>query len=157
MDEKPNTPDQPAGVPEPWPKTPSPAQPPRAAPTEPMIDPRDVPLAPTSVPVDPNAEVPLRDRIVAAIATVFDPEIPVNIWELGLIYVLEVDVATGAVKIDMTLTSPACPVAGTLPGDVETKVREVEGVTDVAMALVWEPTWDKERLSEAAQLQLGLM
>ncbi|MCP5066197.1 MAG: DUF59 domain-containing protein [bacterium] len=122
-----------------------------------MIDPRDVPLAPTSVPVDPNAEVPLRDRIVAAIATVFDPEIPVNIWELGLIYVLEVDVATGAVKIDMTLTSPACPVAGTLPGDVETKVREVEGVTDVAMALVWEPTWDKERLSEAAQLQLGLM
>ena len=160
MDEKPNTPDQPPATPEPWPATPSPAKPPRrpsAEPTEPTTDPRDVPLAPTAVPVDQSAELPLRDRIVAAISTVYDPEIPVNIWELGLIYVLEVDDETGTVKIDMTLTSPACPVAGTLPGDVEAKVREVEGVTDVAMQLVWEPTWDKERLSEAAKLQLGLM
>jgi FeS assembly SUF system protein len=148
--------------PEPWPESPAqPAaeasKPPAATPTPPTTDPRDVPQAPTAVPVDPNAEVPLRDRVVAAIATVYDPEIPVNIWELGLIYVLEVDDETGAVKVDMTLTSPACPVAGTLPGDVETKIRAVEGVTDVALALVWEPTWDKERLSEAAKLQLGLM
>ena len=87
--------------------------------------------------------------------TCYDPEIPVNIYELGLIYHLELS-PTGAVAIKMTLTSPACPVAGSLPGDVEAKVRAVPGVTSVKVDLVWDPPWDKDRMSEAAQLQLGL-
>ena len=113
--------------------------------------------APQKLPLDPNAEKPLRERVIDAICTVFDPEIPVNIYELGLIYELAVDDDTGNVDIQMTLTSPACPVAGTLPGDVETRVREVDGTGEVKVELVWEPPWDKDRLSEAAKLQLGLM
>ncbi|MDJ0974871.1 MAG: DUF59 domain-containing protein [Planctomycetota bacterium] len=109
------------------------------------------------LPIDPNDEKPLRERIIAAICTVFDPEIPVNIWELGLIYELTVDDEAGSADVKMTLTSPACPVAGTLPGEVETRIREVEGVNEVALELVWEPPWDKERLSDVARLQLGLM
>ena len=109
------------------------------------------------LPIDPNAEKPLRERVIAAICTVFDPEIPVNIWELGLIYELTVDEDKGSADVQMTLTSPACPVAGTLPGDVETRIREVDGVNEVRVELVWEPPWDKERLSEVARLQLGLM
>lgn len=110
-----------------------------------------------TLPLDPSADKPLRERVVDAICTVFDPEIPVNIWELGLIYELDVDEETGAADVQMTLTSPACPVAGTLPGEVETRIREVEGVGDVKVELVWEPPWDKERLSEVAKLQLGMM
>jgi FeS assembly SUF system protein len=86
--------------------------------------------------------------------TCFDPEIPVNIYELGLIYDLSIDPA-GAVNIEMTLTSPGCPVAGTLPKDVENKVRAVAGVGDVKVDLVWEPPWDPSRMTEAARLQLG--
>lgn len=114
--------------------------------------------APTpSLPLDPAAGKPLREQVIDAICTVFDPEIPVNIWELGLIYELEVEDETGNVDIKMTLTSPACPVAGTLPGDVETRVREVPDVNETKVELVWEPPWDKSMLSEAAKLQLGLM
>ena len=96
----------------------------------------------------------LKDQVLAAIKTCFDPEIPVNVYELGLIYDLKV-AATGAVEIQMTLTAPNCPVAGTLPKDVEAKVRAVPGVTDVKLELVWEPPWDRSRMSDAARLQLG--
>lgn len=99
---------------------------------------------------------PLRERVIDAICTVFDPEIPVNIWELGLIYKLDVD-DDGNVAIDMTLTSPACPVAESLPNDVQSRVAQVAGVEKVALELVWEPTWSMEKLSDAARLQLGLM
>ncbi len=94
-----------------------------------------------------------EEAVIAALKTVYDPEIPVDIYELGLIYKLGVD--AGNVEIQMTLTSPACPVAGTLPGDVESRVREVEGVTDVLVDLVWDPPWGMEKMSEAARLQLG--
>ena len=93
--------------------------------------------------------------IVAALKTVYDPEIPVDIYELGLIYELEVDEG-GAAHIIMTLTSPMCPVAETLPPEVEAKAREVEGVSDVQLELVWDPPWDMEMMSPAAKLQLNL-
>lgn len=103
----------------------------------------------------PGPDKPLKDQVIDALKTCYDPEIPVNIYELGLIYDLDVQPA-GTVVIRMTLTSPACPVAGSLPGDVERKVRAVAGVTDVKVELVWEPPWEMERMSEAAKLQLGM-
>ena len=96
----------------------------------------------------------IRSDVIAALKTCYDPEIPVDIYELGLIYEVEVDV-NGTVSVKMTLTSPACPVAGTLPGEVEEKVRSVEGVKDAKIELVWDPPWDKEMMSEEAQLALG--
>lgn len=98
----------------------------------------------------------LEDRVIDVLCTVFDPEIPVNIYELGLIYNLDI-ASEGRVKIAMTLTSPACPVAGSLPGEVEAKVREVEGVAEVTVELVWDPPWTPDRMSEAARLELGFM
>jgi len=86
--------------------------------------------------------------------TVYDPEIPVNIYELGLIYDVDVDDA-GETKIRMTLTSPACPVAGSLPGEVEQKAADVDGVTNASVELVWDPPWNMEMMSEAAKVQLG--
>jgi FeS assembly SUF system protein len=97
----------------------------------------------------------LKPAIIKAISTVFDPEIPVNIWELGLIYDILVD-STGVAGIRMTLTSPGCPVAQSLPVDVANKVKAVPGVTDAKIDIVWEPTWTKERMSAAAKLQLGM-
>lgn len=97
----------------------------------------------------------LRDKVIAAIRTVFDPEIPVNVYELGLIYDLKID-ADGKADIIMTLTSPACPVAGSLPGDVEVKVKGAEGITDATVGLTWDPPWSMERLSEVARLELGM-
>jgi FeS assembly SUF system protein len=97
----------------------------------------------------------LKERIVAALCTVFDPEIPVNVYELGLIYDILI-APTGEVVIRMTLTSPACPVAGTLPGDVQRKLQVLPKVTSVKVVTVWEPPWDKNRMSEAAKLQLGI-
>ncbi len=97
----------------------------------------------------------LRERIVQALFTVFDPEIPVNIYELGLIYDLQIEPA-GQVLVKMTLTSPMCPVAGSLPGEVQRKVLSVDPVTEAKVDLVWDPPWSKERMSEAAKLQLGL-
>ena len=105
-------------------------------------------------PVDPNAS--LEERVIAVLRTVYDPEIPVNIYELGLVYDLKVD-DDGKVSIRMTLTSPACPVAGALPQEVQTKVRAVPGVTSAQVDLVWDPPWDQSRMSEAALLKLGLM
>ena len=96
----------------------------------------------------------LRDAVVAALKECYDPEIPVDIYELGLIYGVDVD-ETGRVRVRMTLTSPACPVAGSLPGEVERKIRELPGVRGAEVELVWDPPWDREMMSEAARLELG--
>ena len=98
---------------------------------------------------------PSREALIEALRTVLDPEIPVNIYDLGLIYRLEFN-QQGKVEVDMTLTSPACPVAGTLPYEVGRVIDEVPGVTDATVRLVWDPPWSQERLSEEAQFQLGL-
>ena len=97
----------------------------------------------------------MKEQIIAALRTVYDPEMPVNIYELGLIYNVSVD-NQGKAAIRMTLTAPNCPVAGTLPGDVERAVRAVPGVTDVDLQLTFDPPWSKERMSEAAKLALGI-
>jgi FeS assembly SUF system protein len=97
----------------------------------------------------------LKEQIVAAMRKVYDPEMPVNIYELGLIYGLEVDEA-GKVNVRMTLTAPNCPVAGTLPAEVERAVRGVPGVSDVKLELTFDPPWTKDRMSEAAKLALGI-
>ncbi len=97
----------------------------------------------------------MNEKLVEVLKTVFDPEIPVNIYEMGMIYEVRVDVE-GSAYVQMTLTSPSCPVAGTLPGEVEAKVRQSPGVTEAKVELVWEPTWTMEMISEAARLQLNL-
>jgi FeS assembly SUF system protein len=106
--------------------------------------------------VDAASEGNLQARVIEALRTVFDPEIPVNIYDLGLVYGLEVDEGEERVVIRMTLTAPGCPVAQTFPSMVEDVVRSVDGVSDATVELVWEPPWSKERMSEAARLQLGL-
>ncbi|GMQ90210.1 MAG: SUF system Fe-S cluster assembly protein [Gammaproteobacteria bacterium] len=98
----------------------------------------------------------LEQRVVDALSAVYDPEIPVNIYDLGLIYNVEIDSA-GVVNIQMTLTAPGCPVAQTFPGTVECAVKSVPGVTDARVELVWDPPWTQDRMSEAARLQLGLI
>ena len=104
----------------------------------------------------PGGAEQIRERIIERLRTVYDPEIPVDIYELGLIYEVKVD-ESGKVGIRMTLTSPMCPAAEALPPEVETKAREVAGVTDVALELVWDPPWTPERMSEAAKLELGMV
>jgi FeS assembly SUF system protein len=97
----------------------------------------------------------MRDKIIAALQTVFDPEIPMDIWNLGLIY--DVDVEDGGqVRVRMTLTAPNCPVAGSLPAEVERKVRAVPGVQDVKLELTFDPPWDKSRMSAEVRMLLGL-
>ena len=98
---------------------------------------------------------PLEEEILATLKTVYDPEVPVDIYELGLIYNFSVD-ETGKVDVKMTLTSPACPVAGTLPIEVETKSKAIPGITQCFVDLVWDPPWDRTMMSEAAQLKLNL-
>ena len=97
----------------------------------------------------------LKDKIIAEIKKIYDPEIPVNIYELGLIYKIEVD-TNNKVNVDMTLTSPNCPVAESLPKEVKSNIMKIEGVSDVNLNLVWEPPWDKDKMSEAAKLELNL-
>ena len=97
----------------------------------------------------------IKNQVIEEIKKIFDPEIPVNIYELGLIYKVEVD-EKNKVNIDMTLTSPNCPVAESLPKEVKDNIMKVEGVSDVNLNLVWEPPWDKDRMSEAAKLELNL-
>ena len=97
----------------------------------------------------------LKDKIIEEIRKIYDPEIPVNIYELGLIYKIEVD-DKNKVNIDMTLTSPNCPVAESLPNQVKDNIMKVEGVSDVNLNLVWEPPWDKDKMSEAAKLELNI-
>lgn len=98
----------------------------------------------------------LSARVVDALKTVYDPEIPVNIYDLGLIYNISIDDEC-VVTIDMTLTAPGCPVAQTFPGVVENAVKSVEGVKDSIVELVWDPPWDQDRMSEEAKLELGLL
>jgi len=105
---------------------------------------------------DPVLDLSLRPRIIDAICSVYDPEIPVNIWELGLIYGIDID-SERRVQILMTLTAPGCPSAQALPLEVERRVRSVEGVTDAFVEVVWEPSWSADRMSDAARLQLGLL
>ena len=99
----------------------------------------------------------LEARVIAELHYIFDPEIPVNIYDLGLIYGVEADETTGRVDVRMTLTAPACPVAGSLPEIVADAVRTVDGVSDVGVELVWDPPWAVEMMSEAARLQLGMI
>jgi FeS assembly SUF system protein len=106
-----------------------------------------------------GVEVPaeqLRENLIEALRTIFDPEIPVNIYDLGLIYELGVEEG-GKVHVKMTLTAPGCPVAQTFPGEVEGKLYAVPGVSEAAVELVWDPPWDQERMTEAAKLQLGFL
>ena len=98
----------------------------------------------------------IEAQVIEALRTCFDPEIPVNIYELGLIYDGKVE-PSGAVEVRMTLTSPHCPVAQSLPAEVEARIKEVPGVTDARVEVVWDPPWEPSRMSEAAKLQLGML
>ena len=98
----------------------------------------------------------LKDKIIEAIKTCYDPEIPVNIYELGLIYDIEIDESQNA-AVNMTLTSPACPAAGTLPGEVEDKIRALPEINEVKVEVVWEPTWNQDMMSDVARYELGMM
>ena len=109
-----------------------------------------------STQLEPSQREDLRQEVIGALQTVYDPEIPVNIYEIGLIYGIDID-PSNAVKIRMTLTSPACPVAGTLPGEVEARVAAAEGVSSAEVELVWDPPWSPAKMSEAAKLQLGML
>jgi FeS assembly SUF system protein len=104
------------------------------------------------VPISPED---LKEDVIAMLQTIYDPEIPVNIYELGLIYEVDIN-EESRVDIQMTLTAPGCPVAQSFPGDIESKVSTVAGVSEVHVELVWEPPWTKDQMSEAAQLQLGM-
>ena len=97
----------------------------------------------------------IKNRVIEAVKKIYDPEIPVNIYELGLIYKIDVD-EKNKVNVDMTLTSPNCPVAESLPNEVKENIKKVEGVSDVNLNLVWEPPWDKDKMTEAAKLELNL-
>ncbi len=102
----------------------------------------------------PRAKL-IEGKVIAALQSVFDPEIPVNIYDLGLIYEIKVD-EKDHVDVTMTLTAPACPVAGTLPGEVEKKIEQIPEVASAKVNLVWEPAWDRSRMSETAMLELGM-
>lgn len=96
------------------------------------------------------------EKVIEAIKQVFDPEIPVNIYDLGLIYAIDID-AENRIDVKMTLTAPGCPVAGSLPGEVERRIETVDEVTSAKVELVWDPPWTKDRMSEVAQLELGFL
>jgi FeS assembly SUF system protein len=106
-------------------------------------------------PLEKGTPVASETGVIAALQTVYDPEIPVNIYDLGLIYQLDID-PDGTTRILMTLTAPGCPVAGILPAQVAEAVAEVPGIGEVEVELTWEPAWDKSRMSEIAQLELGM-
>jgi len=132
---------------------------------------RIVPLADVPAPSEPTEPAPavpegsfspdplntlkFQPALVEAVSKVFDPEIPVNIYELGLVYALEVDTNSN-VQVRMTLTAPACPAAQTIPIEVERRIREVAGVNEVKVQIVWDPPWTREKMSEAAKLSLGM-
>ena len=98
----------------------------------------------------------LRTKVIEVLQSCYDPEIPVNIYELGLVYGVDVNQETGEVSVKMTLTSPACPVAGSLPPEVEAKIRAVPGVSKVGVEVVWDPPWTPDKMSDAAKLQLNM-
>ena len=114
-------------------------------------NPPEVELRPAGLQAEDGS---LEDRVVKAMESCFDPEIPVNIYELGLVY--RVEIIDSKVDVEMTLTSPACPVAGTLPGELEQKIAAVDGVEDCQVGVVWDPPWTKDRMTEGARLQLGM-
>ena len=97
----------------------------------------------------------IKSKVIEAVKKIYDPEIPVNIYELGLIYKIDVD-EKNKVNVDMTLTSPNCPVAESLPNEVKENIKKLDGVSDVNLNLVWEPPWDKDKMSEAAKLELNI-
>ena len=99
---------------------------------------------------------PLWPKVEAAMREVFDPEIPVNIYELGLIYKVDINAATNDVFVEMTLTSPGCPVAGEMPGMVESAIKTVDGLGKIEVAIVWDPPWDPSKMAETAKLQLNM-
>jgi FeS assembly SUF system protein len=109
-----------------------------------------------SMTSDPVKTLELKPHVVEALSSVFDPEIPVNIYELGLIYDVIID-ATAVVGIRMTLTAPGCPAAQSLPVEVAYRVKAVPGVTDAKVDIVWDPPWDSDKMSDVAKLQLGLL
>jgi FeS assembly SUF system protein len=111
---------------------------------------------PASAAGTPSGAEAIREKVIQQLRTVYDPEIPVDIYQLGLVYDVSVD-DEGAAVIQMTLTSPMCPVAEELPMEVEAKTRAVEGVTSVRIDLVWDPPWDPSKMSEAARLELGMI
>jgi FeS assembly SUF system protein len=124
--------------------------------------PTEAPEAPPAAATDEGTFTPeplntltFQPALVEAVSKVFDPEIPVNIYELGLIYNLDVD-ANANVQVRMTLTAPACPAAQTIPIDVERRIREVPGINDVKVAVVWDPPWTRDKMSDAAKLTLGM-
>ena len=125
------------------------------APAGPAAPPASASSPEAPVEGDPLKTLELKPKIVEQLSTVFDPEIPVNIYELGLIYDVVVD-AQGLAVIRMTLTAPGCPAAVTLPAEVQGKVKAIDGVSDARVDLVWDPPWDKDRMSDAAKLQLGI-
>ncbi len=132
--------------------------PPRVEPP-PAISPPPAPPAETThdpIEPDPLKTLELKPKLIEALSTVYDPEIPVNIYELGLIYDIDVN-ADGLVGIRMTLTSPGCPAAQSLPAEVKAKAKAVPGVSDAWVDVVWEPTWEMSKMTEAAKLQLGLL
>lgn len=98
----------------------------------------------------------LKEKVIACIQTIYDPEIPVSIWELGLIYEVSI-LPINNVQIVMTLTAPSCPAAQDIPVEVDQKIRAIEGVNDVHVSVVWDPPWDRSMMSEAANLELGFM
>ena len=104
---------------------------------------------------NPVKTLTMQSQIVEVLSTIFDPEIPVNIYELGLIYEIAVD-SDNAVGVRMTLTAPGCPAAQSLPVEVVTKLKQLPGITDAHVDIVWDPPWDKDRMSDAAKLQLGM-
>ena len=101
-------------------------------------------------------EQKLKDEVIARLKSIYDPEIPVNIYELGLVYEVNV-LPINNVQVVMTLTAPSCPAAQSLPVEVDQKLREIDGVNDVHVAVTWTPPWDKSMMSEAAQLELGFL
>ena len=150
----------------PPPKTPVESTPPAdsAGPAEPAesasasaFDTSALTAPPDAAPAaaDPLKTLELTPKIVEQISTVYDPEIPVNIYELGLIYDIAVD-GDGLAVIRMTLTAPGCPAAVTLPAEVQGKVKSIDGVSDARVDVVWDPPWSKDRMTEAAKLQLGI-
>ncbi|TLY47219.1 MAG: SUF system Fe-S cluster assembly protein [Gammaproteobacteria bacterium] len=110
----------------------------------------------TPYPLTEDSLVALKTAIIEALKGIYDPEIPVNIYDLGLIYNIFID-PQAKVKIEMTLTTPGCPVAQTFPSMVENVVNNVEGVSEASVELVWDPPWTSENMSEAAKLQLGML
>jgi len=112
-----------------------------------------------SQPADTNQDVNgegIKEKVIEVLKSCYDPEIPVDIYELGLIYDIDVK-SSGAVAVKMTLTSPMCPVAESLPPEVESKIAKVPGITEASVEVVWDPTWTMDMMSEAAKLQLGML